>query len=331
MPSKVLIVEDDPRQRELLTELLELDGISVTSVSDGLKAEYLLAADTPDLVLLDVNLPYRDGFEICRRIKQNPATRLIPVVMVTGLTDSQDRIRGIEAGADDFLSKPVDRTELKARARCLLRRKEYTDELDRADQVLMALGRSIEAKDPYTIGHCLRIADYSVLLGRALSLPNDELRALQIAGSVHDIGKVSVPDAILLKKGSLEPGEWEIMRTHTVVGERICRPMRSFQPVLPIIRSHHERLDGTGYPDGLRGDRIPLLARVMQLADVFDALTTERPYKRAFTCAEALEQMHAEVNRGWWDPKIFAVFSRIAEEERLPRTSAAAEEQEAVA
>jgi putative two-component system response regulator len=326
VPSKVLIVEDDPRQRELLTELLELDALAVTSAADGLQAEYLLAASTPDLVLLDVNLPFRDGFDICRRIKQNPATCLIPVVMVTGLTDTQDRIRGIEAGADDFLSKPVDRTELKARARCLLRRKEYTDELDRADQVLMALGRSIEAKDPYTIGHCARIADYSVLLGRALSLPSEDLRALQIAGSVHDIGKVGVPDSILLKRGPLEPAEWEIMRTHTIVGERICKPLRSFQPVLPIIRSHHEKQDGSGYPDGLRGDRIPLLARVMQLADIFDALTTERPYKRAFSCAETLEQMRTEVNRGWWDPDLFAAFAEMAEAERLPRTAPAPEE-----
>jgi putative two-component system response regulator len=330
VPAKVLIVEDDPLQRELLSELLELDGLAVTSVADGLQAEYLLAAHAPDLVLLDVNLPYRDGFEICRRIKQSPATRLIPVVMVTGLTESQDRIRGIEAGADDFLSKPVDRTELKARARCLLRRKEYTDELDRADQVLMALGRSIEAKDPYTIGHCMRIADYSVLLGRALNLGSEELRALKIAGSVHDIGKVSVPDAILLKKGPLEPGEWEIMRAHTIVGERICKPLSSFQPVLPIIRSHHEKQDGSGYPDGLRGERIPLLARVMQLADVFDAMTTDRPYKGAVTCAEALEQMRAEVNRGWWDPRLFAVFAAMAEAERLPRAVSAAES-EAVA
>jgi putative two-component system response regulator len=325
VPSRVLIVEDDARQRELLSELLELEGLAVSSVADGLQAEYLLAADPPDLVLLDVNLPYRDGFEICHRIKQNLATRLIPVVMVTGLTESQDRIRGIEAGADDFLSKPVDRTELKARVRCLLRRKEYTDELDRVDQVLMALGRSIEAKDPYTVGHCVRIADYSFVLGRALHLGDDELRALQIAGSVHDIGKVSVPDAILLKKGPLDPAEWEIMRTHTIVGERICRPLRSFQPVLPIIRSHHEKQDGTGYPDGLRGERIPLLARVMQLADVFDALTTERPYKRAFSRAEALEQMQTEVNRGWWDPALFAVFAQTAEQERLPRTLSATE------
>jgi putative two-component system response regulator len=325
VPAKALIVEDDVLQRELLSELLELDGLIVSGVADGLQAEYLLAADPPDLVLLDVNLPYRDGFEICRRIKQNPATRLIPVVMVTGLTDSQDRIRGIEAGADDFLSKPVDRTELKARARSLLRRKEHTDELDRADQVLMALGRSIEAKDPYTIGHCVRIADYSVLLGRALNLGSEDLRPLKIAGSVHDIGKVSVPDAILLKRGPLEPAEWEIMRAHTIVGERICRPLRSFQPVLPIIRSHHEKQDGSGYPDGLRGERIPLLARVMQLADVFDALTTERPYRRAITCAEALEQMQAEVNRGWWDTTLFAIFAQMAQQERLPRTASAEE------
>lgn len=322
MPAKILVVEDNLTQRELLTEMLSLDGYSVVCAADGIQAEALLFDSLPDLVLLDVNLPFRNGFEICRRLKERLETRLIPIVMVTGLTDSQDRLRGIEAGADDFLTKPFDRLELKARVRSLVQRKEFTDELDRADHVLMAMGASIEAKDPYTVGHCARIAAYSTLLGEALELSPEELRALRIAGSVHDIGKIGVPDAILLKPGPLTEHEWVIMRQHTLVGERICRPLRSFQSVLPIIRSHHEKQDGSGYPDGLRGDKVPLLARIMQIADVFDALATERPYKAAMSCEEALRQMQAEVDRGWWDPTLFQIFSALARREGLPWSSA---------
>lgn len=318
MSAKILVVDDELSQRELLSELLSLDGYEVTCAADGRQAEEALSASPPDLVLLDVNLPYRNGFDICRRMKRDPETQLIPVVLVTGLTESQDRLRGIEAGADDFLTKPVDRSELKARVRGLLKRKEYTDELDRADHVLMALGRSIEAKDPYTEGHCARIAAYSALLGAAIGLSREDLRALRIAGYVHDIGKIGVSDAILLKRGPLTEREWEVMRTHSVIGERICMPLRSFQAVLPIIRSHHEKQDGSGYPDGLRGDQVPLLARIMQIADVFDALTTERPYKISLSREAALEQMLREVERGWGDPSLFRTFAELVQREGLP-------------
>jgi putative two-component system response regulator len=316
--AKILVVDDDLIQRELLNEILQLEGYTVTLAGDGLQAEQIIGQSPPDIVLLDVNIPHKNGLEVCHDIKQSPETRLIPVVMVTGLSDAEDRLMGINSGADDFLTKPIDRTELRARVRCLLKRKEYTDELDRADHVLMALGRSIEAKDPYTDGHCLRISKYSVLLGQELSLSNEDLRALNLGGSVHDIGKVGVPDAILLKPAPLSPEEWTVMRTHTLIGENICRPLRSFYPVLPIIRNHHEKQDGSGYPDGLSGSAVPLLARVMQLADVFDALTTQRPYKRALSRAEALEQMQIEVDQGWWDPELFAVFAALVEKERLP-------------
>lgn len=318
MSVRVLVVDDEQSQRELLSEMLQLDGYSVVSAADGRQAEQLLQICVPDIVLLDINLPYKNGIEICSQIKLNPETRLIPVVMVTGLSDTPDRVRCIEAGADDFLTKPIERIELTARVRSLLKRKEYTDELDRADCVLMALGRSIEAKDPYTNGHCARIATYSELLGRELGLSVPDLRALRIAGSVHDIGKVGVPDAILLKKGPLVPEEWAIMRKHTVIGEQICRPLRSFELVLPIIRSHHERQDGSGYPDGLRNREVPLLARIMQLADVFDALTTERPYKPALTCSGALDQMQIETEAGWWDPELFSMFRELALREGFP-------------
>lgn len=324
MQTRVLVVDDEISQRELLTELLEMEGYSVVCAGDAIRASQMIRSQPPDIVLLDVNLPYKNGLELCRELKAREEWRLIPVIMVTGSTGAQDRIHGIEVGADDFLTKPVDRFELIARVRSLLKRKEYTDELDRADHVLMALGNSIEAKDPYTEGHCARISRYSQLLGRAIDLSSEALRALRIAGSVHDIGKIGVPDAILLKKGPLTSEEWAVMRSHTLIGERICRPLRSFQPVLPIIRHHHEKQDGSGYPDGLRDGAVPLLARVMQIADIFDALTTERPYKAALSRDATLQQMQVEVERGWWDPKLFSLFSEIAHREDLPYVDLAA-------
>jgi putative two-component system response regulator len=262
-------------------------------------------------VLLDVMMPLLNGFEVCEKIKSNPDTYLTPVIMITALSDKQDRVEGIKVGADDFLSRPVDRTELLARVRSLLKLKQRTDELERAESVLFSLARSIEGKDPCTHGHCERLADYSARLGEQLGLTEDQITALRRAGVVHDVGKVAVPDAILLKPGRLTPDEWTIIREHSVVGERICAPLKSFRLVLPIIRHHHEKLDGSGYPDGLRGDAIPITARILQIVDVYDALTTERPYKRAFSIADSLQTMKEEVAKGWWDPHIFEQFEQL--------------------
>jgi putative two-component system response regulator len=256
-------------------------------------------------------MPHLNGFEVCQKIKSNPETYLIPIVLVTALSDKKDRIEGIEAGADDFLTRPVDRTELLARVGSLLKLKYRTDELERAESVLFTLAQSIEGKDPYTHGHCERLSDYSARLGEHLGLAEDQIVALRRAGMVHDVGKVAVPDAILLKPGKLTELEWELMREHPVVGERICAPLKSFRLVLPIIRHHHEKLDGSGYPDGLRGDAIPITARILQIVDVYDALTTERPYKRAFSITDALQTMKEEVAKGWWDPHIFEQFESL--------------------
>ena len=311
MSATILVVDDNSAVRELLAELLRVQGFSVLTASDGDSALAEFSRRQPDLVLLDVVMPGLDGFEVCRLLKQNPEHRLVPVVLVTGLSATGDRVRGIEAGADDFLTKPVDRSELFARVRSLLSLKAHTDELERAESVLYALARSIEGKDPYTEGHCERLSEYSTRLGKRLSLPEEQLTALRRAGTVHDIGKVAVPDAILLKPGPLTPEEHAIIRQHPVVGERICAPLKSFRLVLPIIRHHHEKLDGSGYPDGLRGGAIPLTARILQVVDVYDALTTERPYKRALPVAEVLETMAGEVRKGWWDPDIFAEFQQM--------------------
>lgn len=320
---RILVADDDPPVRSALTRLLRSEGLEVLETGDGDDALRLSREERPDLVLLDVMMPGRNGFDVCAELKADPHTALMPVVMLTGLTDVEDRVKGIEAGADDFLSKPFDRLELLARVRSALKTKRYTDELEDAEAVLFTLARSIEGKDPYTEGHCERLASAAAELGARLGLPVDDLTALRRAGVVHDIGKVAVPDALLMKPGALSADEWEVMRRHPVTGEAICRPLRSFSRVLPIIRHHHERLDGSGYPDGLVGDEIPITARVLQVVDIYDALTTQRPYKPAFPVARALEVLEAEVRRGWWDAEVYETLLAWLKEQRRPPATAA--------
>ena len=307
----ILVADDQAANRELLEELLTAQGSKVITVPDGAAAVEELTRTQVDLVLLDVMMPHLNGFEVCEKIKNSPDTYLIPVIMITALSDKQDRLEGIKVGADDFLSRPVDRTELLARVQSLLKLKQRTDELERAESVLFSLARSIEGKDPYTHGHCERLAQYSAWLGEHLKLSEEQLTALRRAGVVHDVGKIAVPDAILLKPGRLTAEEWTLIKEHPVVGERICAPLKSFRFVLPIIRHHHEKFDGSGYPDGLRGEGIPVTARVLQVVDVYDALTTDRPYKKAFSVTDSLQTMKNEVAKGWWDPHIFDQFERL--------------------
>jgi putative two-component system response regulator len=310
-PATILIADDHESSLAGLEGLLLLEGYNVVTARDGEMALAEFGRVQPDLLLLDVDMPKVRGTEVCRRIKSNQETRLIPVVLITALTATQDRLVGIEAGADDFLSKPVSREQLMARVRSLLRLKAFTDDLERAEDVLFALARSIEGKDPYTQGHCERLADYSARLGERMGLGVEEIRALRRAGIVHDIGKVAVPDSILLKPSRLSRSEETILRLHPVVGERICASLKSFQLVLPMIRHHHEKMDGSGYPDGLRGKEIPMTVRVLQIVDVYDALSTQRPYKSALSTAEALGVMKHEVKKGWWDPEVLAEFEEM--------------------
>jgi putative two-component system response regulator len=235
------------------------------------------------------------------------------------LQATEERIRGIEAGADDFLAKPFNRQELLTRVRSLLKLKRHTDELENAETVLFSLALSVEAKDPYTTGHCDRLARYSVVLGRKLGVSEEYLKALHRGGILHDVGKIGIPDSILLKPGQLTREERTVMQAHPVIGERICAPLKSLRLVLPIIRHHHERWDGSGYPDGLAGGAIPLTARILQVVDLFDAFTTQRPYKPAFTLEQSFALMREETVRGWWDTRLVETFIDLVQEERLVR------------
>jgi putative two-component system response regulator len=308
---RILIVDDEFAARTALGMLLRREGYEVRETSDGATALAESAAFRPDLILLDIVMPGINGFEVCRRVKAAPETRLTPIILITGLSATGDRINGINAGADDLLSKPIDFNELLARTRSLLRLKQFTDELENAESVLFSLAHSIEARDPYTLGHCERLANMSARLAEKIGLSEEEIKALRRAGIVHDIGKVVVPDAILLKPGSLSAEETEVMRKHPVVGERICAPLRTFGLVLPIIRHHHEKHDGSGYPDGLRNGEIPLTAAILQLADVYDALTTDRPYRKASSSDVALNIMDEEAALGWWDKDLFDAFREM--------------------
>jgi len=307
-PVTILIADDDEDNRELFAEILRRDGYEVVLAKDGAEAATFFADKHIDLALLDVKMPRRSGFEVCRIIKGNPDTRLIPVVLISGLINTNDRIVAIDCGADDYLYKPVRREELIARVRSLLRLKQFIDDLESAEGVLFSLALSIEAKDPYTEGHCARLARYSVGLATVLGLPEEQQAALRRASIVHDIGKVAVPDLILLKPSALTREESKIVEQHPIVGERICQPLRSFSSVLPIIRHHHEKMDGSGYPDGLKGEAIPIAARIMTTVDIYDALTTDRPFRSAMSPEKAFSTMREEVVRGWLDGQLVEQF-----------------------
>ncbi len=304
----ILVVDDNADNAELLRELLATRGYRITTVSHAADAEAAIRREPPDLILLDVVMPGKSGYELCQELKEDPQTKLIPIVMITGLSDRQDRLRGIEAGADDFLSKPIYPEELFARVGSLLKLKEFTDELETAESVLCTLGLSVESRDPYTGGHCERLAEQASQMGRHLGLDEECIVALRRGGYLHDLGKINVPDEILKKGTNLTPAEWEIMKQHPITGENICRPLKSLRLVLPIIRHHHEHSDGSGYPDGLTQGEIPLLPRILQVVDVYDALRTKRPYKHALSHEEAAVTMRDEARAGLWDQELVIEF-----------------------
>jgi putative two-component system response regulator len=309
--ASILVVDDDEISARFLKRLLTREGHHVSIVHSADAALQACVAGPPDLVLLDLVAPRGHGFDICRHLKEQASTRLVPVVIVTAQSERQDRLKGIQAGADDFLGKPFDALELHARIQSLVRLKRYTDELESAESVILGMGATIEARDPTTQGHCQRLAAYATRLGRALGLDAADLAALERGGFLHDIGKIAVPDRVLLKDGKLDSQESRVMREHPIVGDAICTGLRSLQKVRPIVRHHHERLDGSGYPDGLKNAQIPLLAQIIGIVDVFDALTTDRPYRAAVSRDEALGVVADEASKGWRDRGLVEALSDV--------------------
>ena len=314
---RILAVDDDPQNLSLIKDILASDRCEIFTAINGREGYDKAVELEPDLVLLDVMMPEMDGYELCHRLKADEQTQLIPVIMITALQDLEDKIRGIEAGADDFLNKPFNVAEFVARVRSSLRLKQITDELENAETVLFSLALGVEAKDPNTNGHCERLSRYSVRLGEKLGLDISVLKALYRGGILHDIGKLGIPDSILLNPNALSGEEWTVMRQHTLIGERICQPLRNFKLVLPVIRNHHERWNGDGYPDGLRGEEIPIAARILQTADVFDALCSQRPYKPPFPMKEVFDQLNVEAKKGWRDRELIYEFIQMVEKRDL--------------
>jgi putative two-component system response regulator len=310
MAATILLVDADLTNSTDFQEVLQDHGYKVFAEGNGGSAIARCPQIQPDLVLLQASLPDMQGLEVCRRLKNDSRNHLTPVIMMAPTALDCDAAMAREAGADDFWGHPSSRWEALSRVQSILHLKSYIDE--QAESVLLTLARSIEARDPNTTGHSARISNYAGLLGKSLGLHEEDLEALCLAGLLHDVGKVAVPDAILLKPGRLTREESDVMKQHSIIGENICAPLKSLRNVLPIIRYHHERMDGTGYPDGLRGEDIPLNARIMHVVDVYDALTTDRPYRKGLSRACATSIMLEEAAQGWLDPSLVDQFLSIS-------------------
>ena len=295
----VLVVDDVPANRELLQGHLDDLGYTVREARDGVEALEAVEAEEPDLILLDIDMPRLDGIAVCERLKAHPTRRLIPIVILTASNDRNTRLRGIAAGADDYLSKPFDSKELLIRTKVLLRQRALNQKLEATEGVLFALARAVEARDRHTIHHAERVGHYAEAMGTAHGFTPEDSDLLYHGGVLHDLGKIAIPDAILLKPGPLTAAEFATMRQHSVEGERICLSLRSISYYLPIIRHHHERVDGTGYPDHLEGADIPIGARITAIADSWDAMVSDRPYRAGLAEEEAVTRLRQGAGTQW--------------------------------
>lgn len=309
--TRILVVDDNESNTMLLHEVLSAEGHIVDVAHNGLEAMESIAANCPDLIVLDLDMPIMDGYEVCRRVKGGHATQLIPVIIITAQTALDAKLHAWELGADDFLTKPYHCLEVVARCRSLLRVKRLVDELDSAESVVFAFARAVEAKSPYTQGHAERVAAYALVLAAEIGVPEADWETLRKGAILHDVGKISTPDAILDKPGPLTAAEFELVKQHTSRGALIVESLRSIRDCIPMIRWHHERMDGTGYPDKLTADRIPPLVRVLAVADVFDSLSSGRPYRGPIPHAVALDILRENAAGGGLDPDLVCVFTEM--------------------
>jgi putative two-component system response regulator len=309
--ARILVVDDNPFVASLLQHGLSAEGYEVVLARDGLEALEQVRRTGPDLILLDLDLPHLSGDEICRRLRANPATQLIPVVMVTAMGALQNKLAAWEYGADDFLTKPFHLVEVVARCRSLLRIKRLVEDRDSAESVVFALARAVEAKSPYTHGHSERVTRHCLALASAVGVEQSQRDLLYKGGLLHDIGKISIPDAILEKRAALTAQEYDVVKAHAAQGAHIVEPLHSVRDAIPLIRWHHERLDGRGYPDGLRGDEIPRLVRILSVCDVYDSLASDRPYRAAIPHNRCLEMLRENALDGGLDPDLVALFADL--------------------
>ncbi|MBI2974104.1 MAG: response regulator [Deltaproteobacteria bacterium] len=307
----ILIVDDNKVNIELLRAQLKPYNYEIDTALDGEEALAKITKDPPDMVLLDLMMPKISGYEVCRSIKKNKLTQFVPVIVITALQELDDKLKAIELGADDFLVKPFNKLELITRIKSLLRMKELHDDLDHSENILFSLVEALEAKDIYTRGHSERVAKYSVEIARKMGLTARDMEIIRKGGLLHDIGKIGVKEDILLKPGRLTDEEMEHVKSHPKRGFEICQPLKSLEESLTCIRSHHERYDGGGYPDGLKGDDIPLCGMILAVADTYDAMTTDRPYRKALAKETAVKILEDEINSGQWNPDIVRVFLQI--------------------
>jgi len=310
--TSILVVEDDPSGRLLMSRILEGAGYRVLAAADGETALRTVDADRPDLVVLDIGLPGMDGLEVCARLRSEPRNATLPIIMLTARMQLDDIVTGLGAGADDYLAKPFRQPELLARIRSALRLRDALLRMETAHAVVATLANAVEAKDPITEYHCQRLAFLSARLTSRVGVSHTEAETIAYGALLHDVGKIGIPEAILTKTTALDEAEWELMRRHPEIGERICRPLAASANFLPIIRHHHERWDGGGYPDRLVGEAIPFGARVVSVADAFDAMTHDRHYRGARSVADALQEIHTGAGTQF-DPVLARLFIEAIE------------------
>ncbi|MBN1292731.1 MAG: response regulator [Candidatus Latescibacteria bacterium] len=307
LPSKILVVDDDISLRKGLARLLEAEGYRTIEAENGREAIGLVSSGKTDLILLDLMMPEVNGIEVCTLLKSNEETRLIPIIMITAVHEQEEKLKAIHAGVDDFLNKPINIAELRARVKSLLKMKRLNDLLDYSDTVVASLANAIESKDKYTEGHNERVSRFAVELAKVAGLNDKEQEMVRMAGILHDIGKIGIPDNILNKPGALTDDEFTIIKSHPQHGEKILKPLHSLHGVRDVVLYHHERFDGKGYPYGLKGEQIPIYARIVAIADSYDAMTTKRPYRNAYTQNEAIKELETKAGQ-WWDPELIRLF-----------------------
>lgn len=307
----VLVIDDNQAVRRLLRHIMEREGHRVIEARDGTEGLALLEESHADLVLLDLDMPKMGGLEVCQLIKGHPNTRLVPVVIITGRSVEHARRQAWEIGADDFLTKPFQNADVTTRCNSLLRVKKLVDDLDDAQAVLFAMARAVEAKSSHTQGHTERVTEYALALARKLDATPEDLDILRVGAALHDIGKIGIPDEILNKPGKLTTQEYDIVKLHPVAGVRIVEPLRSVRQSLPLIRWHHERPDGKGYPDGLFGGAIPTMVKILSVADVYDALSSTRPYRAKMPTEQCLAILRREAEGGGLDPELVEEFASM--------------------